>query len=102
MIVRVSNPNKNHLREREEKERHVFDIFSLPRIFLLCYSRYSFLVNTKKKRERIYDEEEDEDENDFLFFLFVFFLGAHSLSRGGFLKFHSHVSSLVKMSQWSK
>lgn len=76
----------------------MFSTFSLPRIFLLCYSRYSFLVNTKK-RKRIYDEEEDEDENDFLF---VFFLGAHSLSRGGFLKFHSHVSSLVKMSQWSK
>ena len=62
----------------------MFSTFSLPRIFLLCYSRYSFLVNTKKKRKRIYDEEEDEDENDFLFFLFVFFLGAHSLSRGGF------------------
>tara|TARA_B110000046_G_C12776350_1_gene307070 strand:+ start:93 stop:401 length:309 start_codon:yes stop_codon:yes gene_type:complete len=102
MIVRVSNPNKNHLREREEKERHVFDIFSLPRIFLLCYSRYSFLINTKK-RKRIYDEEEDEDENDlFLSFLFVFFLGVRILSRGGFLKFHSHVSSLLKMSQWSK
>jgi len=63
----------------------VFSTFSLPRIFLLCYShRYSFLVNTKKKRKRIYDEEEDEDENDFLFFLFVFFLGARILSRGGF------------------
>jgi hypothetical protein len=82
MIVRVSNPNKNHF--REEKERHVFDIFSPPYLSSLCYSRYSFLVNTKK-RKRIYDEEEDEDENDlFLSFLFVFFLGAHSLSRGGF------------------
>ena len=38
MIVRVSNPNKNHVREREEKERRFFDIFSPPYLSSLLLS----------------------------------------------------------------
>ncbi len=82
MIVRVSNPNKNHQRERWKNEETFFDIFS---ISFYYYYQYYFLINKKKKkRKRIYYEEEDKDENDFLLLFLLFFLLVHILSRGGF------------------
>jgi len=53
MIVRVSNPNKNHVkRERWEKERHVFDIFSPPYLSSLLLS-ILFSREHEEKKENL-------------------------------------------------
>ena len=52
MIVRVSNPNKNHF--REEKERHVFDIFSPPSyLSSLLLSGILFSREREEKKENL-------------------------------------------------
>ena len=55
MIVRVSNPNKNHVkRERWEKERHVFDIFSPPGyLSSLLLSGILFSREHEEKKENL-------------------------------------------------
>ena len=51
MIVRVSNPNKNHPeRERWEKERHFFDIFS-PYLSTTTTLNTIFSLIRRKERE---------------------------------------------------
>ena len=53
MIVRVSNPNKNHVK-RERKRRDVFSTFSLPRIFLLLLlSSILFSREHEEKKENL-------------------------------------------------